>query len=77
MSAADRLELTKEQKEEAVKEIIHYFSSERDQEIGNLAALLFLKFITEKIGPYYYNKGVMDAQKYMADRVEDLYGLMM
>lgn len=77
MSAADRLELNKEQKEEAVKEIIHYFGKERDEEIGNLAAQLLLMFIAEKIGPYYYNKGVQDAQKYMADRVDDLYGLMM
>jgi uncharacterized protein (DUF2164 family) len=77
MSATDRLELNKEQKEEAVKEIIHYFSKERDENIGNLAALLVLKFISEKIGPCYYNKGVQDAQKYMGERVEDLDGLML
>lgn len=71
-----KVELTKEQKKRAVQEIKEYFACERDEEIGDLAAELILDFIAEKIGPYFYNQAIIDVQKYMNEKVEDIYGFI-
>lgn len=70
-----RITLKKEEKEEAIRSIISYFNSERDEDIGQLAATLILDFITENIGSIYYNQGIKDSIAYMSDKVEDMYGL--
>ncbi|PKM52298.1 MAG: DUF2164 domain-containing protein [Firmicutes bacterium HGW-Firmicutes-7] len=71
-----KIELAKEQKKKAVEEIREYFAREREDLIGELAGELILDFITDKLGPYYYNQAVSDVQKYMNEKVEDLYGIM-
>lgn len=70
------LELTKEQKKTAIEDIREYFASERDEEIGELAARLILDFFLEKIGPHIYNQAITDTQKYLNDRIDDMYSLM-
>lgn len=72
-----KVELTKEQKKQAIKDIRAYFASDRDEEIGDLAAELILDFIAEKLGPYFYNQAIIDIQKYMSEKVEDMYGFML
>ena len=69
------IELDKETKHALISEIKEYFMQERQEEIGDLAASILLKYITENIGPAFYNKGIRDAIAYMNDRVEDMYGL--
>ncbi len=72
----EKIELSKEQRKRAVQDIREYFASEKDEEMGNLAAEIMLDFIIEKIGPYIYNQAITDAQKYMSDKIDDMYGLM-
>ncbi|GKX31111.1 hypothetical protein SH1V18_35910 [Vallitalea longa] len=48
---------------------------ERDEELGDLAAMLLMEFILEKIGPEIYNEAVNDCIKAMGDKVEELYAL--
>lgn len=71
-----RIELTIEQKKQAVKEIREYFATEREEEIGDLAGTMILEFITKKIGPYFYNQAITDVQEYMNEKVDDLFSLM-
>jgi uncharacterized protein (DUF2164 family) len=71
-----KIELTKEQKKQAIQDIREYFSREREEEIGDLAGGIILDFITEKIGHYYYNQAISDIQKYMNEKIEDMYGFM-
>ena len=52
-----------------------FFSSERDEEIGDLAAGLMLDFIIEKLAPEFYNQGVDDAYRYMKESAEDLLSI--
>lgn len=66
--------------DEAVKrvmtdEIKRYFLDERGEELGDLAALLFLEFIADKLGAHFYNLGVQDAHEFMSQRLEDIYEL--
>ena len=67
--------LPKEKKAEMVSLIKKYFLSERGEEIGNLAAVLMLDFITEELAPEFYNQGVMDSYRCMQDMVEDLLAI--
>jgi len=58
-----------------VGEIKDYFSSEREEEIGDLAAGLIVDFIIEKLAPEFYNQGVYDSHHFMRDATEDLLAL--
>ena len=71
-----KIELTKEEKKKTILIIKEYFLSERNEDIGDLASELILDFISEKIGPYFYNQAIADVQKYMNEKVDDLFSLM-
>lgn len=75
MKKVNKITLSKEKKEEMISVIKDYFYNEREEEIGDLAASMLLNFITEELGPEYYNQGITDAYRYMNDRAEDLLGL--
>jgi len=74
------VELTKEQKKKAEFQIQQYinenFIDEESNAIGNIEAALFLDYISEKIGIYYYNMGVADSCTFIADKTDDLYAMM-
>lgn len=71
-----KFELTKEKKAGMVESIKRYFSEERDEEIGDLAAMLMLEFIMEEIAPVFYNLGVEDSHTYVDEKLDDLFGIM-
>jgi len=70
-----RFRFSGEQKAAMVAAIQDYFLSERQETLGNLAAALLLEFITEKLAPEFYNRGVADAYRYMSERCEDLLSI--
>lgn len=69
------IELSKEDKDKAIKEIQDYFLNERDEEIGSLQGLLLLDFFLENIGTIVYNKALEDAKSYVEDKLQDIYSL--
>ena len=75
MKNDNSVKVTRQRRDEMVSEIRNYFSKEREEEIGDLAAGLILDFVLEKIAPEFYNQGVYDAHKYMEDAVEDLLSI--
>ncbi|GAA0740999.1 DUF2164 domain-containing protein [Clostridium oceanicum] len=72
----DKIKLSKEEYENAVDEIRKFFECERDEDIGNLQGQIMMDFILEKIGPSIYNKAIDDMQKYMTEKIDDMYGYM-
>ncbi|GAA0177494.1 DUF2164 domain-containing protein [Clostridium sediminicola] len=70
-----KIELNKENRDLIIEEIKKFFYEERDEEIGELASMLFLDFIMENIAPEIYNKGVKDSIAFMTDKIDDMYGL--
>jgi uncharacterized protein (DUF2164 family) len=76
MKYENPIELTKERRDILISEIKNYFSKEREEILGDLAAGLILKFIMEKIAPEFYNQGVYDAHKYMKESAEDLLSII-
>lgn len=77
MTRKSRIELTKEIRDDMVAAIKTYFLKERDQEIGDLASSMILDFVIEEIAPEFYNQGVMDAHKYLSERLEDMQSILM
>jgi uncharacterized protein (DUF2164 family) len=66
------IELSKEDRQQAIASIERYFREERDEKIGNLAAGALLGFFLEEIGPIAYNRGVADAQERIQARVAEV-----
>ncbi len=71
----ERIRLNAEQKKAMAAAIKSFFLSEREEEIGDLAAMLVLDFVTKELAPAFYNQGVADATRYIAERVEDMASL--
>jgi uncharacterized protein (DUF2164 family) len=69
------VKVTKEKRDEMVSEIKNYFSREREEDLGDLAAGLILDFILEKLAPEFYNQGVYDSYRYIDDAAEDLLSI--
>lgn len=67
------LELTKQQRAEAIASMQRYFEENLDP-IGEMPAGLLLNFLLEEIGPVIYNQAIADAQTRMMQRVADLNG---
>ena len=70
-------DLTSQQKQELAARVQEYFRSERDEEIGELAAGFVLEFVAELIGPYFYNEALADVRKQARARFDDLDADMM
>ncbi|HNU35856.1 MAG TPA: DUF2164 domain-containing protein [Methanomassiliicoccales archaeon] len=77
MKRKERIVLEKEKREEMVKAIVHYFKSERDEDIGQLAAGMVLDFVIDRLAPEFYNQGVLDSCAYMNEKVEDMQSLLL
>jgi len=56
-----KVTFTTEQKAHIVHKIKAYFNNELGEEIGQFDAEFLLDFFAEEIGPYFYNKGLIDA----------------
>ncbi|EOX4911938.1 DUF2164 domain-containing protein [Vibrio alginolyticus] len=71
------IKLERAQKEALATAIQDYMQDELDVEIGQFDSEFLIDFITEKLGPIYYNKGVEDAkllfERRMLEVSEELY----
>lgn len=54
------------------KKIQLYMSEELDKEISQFEAQFLLDFISEEIGPYYYNRGLYDAQAILESKMDNI-----
>lgn len=66
------IEFTKEEKDILTDKIQAYFKDELDQDIGRFDAEFLLSFITVKIGVFFYNRGLNDAQVVLQSRFESI-----
>jgi uncharacterized protein (DUF2164 family) len=68
--------LSKERRNTMISEIKKYYSNERDEVIGELAAGMLLDFFMDRLAPEIYNQGVYDSHKYIAEAAEDLLSIL-
>lgn len=66
------IELSREERTQAIASIERYFSEELDQRIGNIGAGALLNFFLEEIGPLVYNQTVAQVQENLQQRMQEL-----
>ena len=66
------IKFSKDETEILTRKIQLYFNEELDQDIGQFPAQFLLEFFTEEVGPYFYNRGLTDAQAVLEARVESI-----
>ena len=70
------IEFSRDEKEAISGTLRAYLREELDAELGQFDAEFLFDFITTKLGPYYYNKGLNDALAAFETRMEDLKELV-
>lgn len=66
------IKFTEDEKAAIVRKIQLYFAEELRQGIGRFDAEFLLDFFSGEIGPYFYNRGLYDAQAILSSKLEDL-----
>jgi uncharacterized protein (DUF2164 family) len=66
------IKFSKEEREAICRRIQMYFKEEMEQEIGQFDAGFLLDFFAEEIGPFFYNRGLYDAQALLESRMEQV-----
>ena len=66
------IEISPEQRKEAIASIERYFRENMEERIGNIAAGALLGYFLEEIGPLVYNKAVADVQERLQARVTEV-----
>ena len=66
------IKFSKDETEILTRKIQLYFNDELDQDIGQFLAQFLLEFFTEEVGPYFYNRGLTDAQAVLEARMESI-----
>ena len=64
------IKFSREETKAIIGEIQDYFREELDQSIGPMPAEMLMGFFAEKMGAYFYNRGLADAQELMRQRME-------
>ena len=66
------IDISAEQRKEAIASIERYFRENMDEKIGNIAAGGLLGYFLEELGPVVYNKAVADVQERLQARVSEV-----
>ena len=66
------IKFDKEETKAIVGEIQDYFREELDQTIGAIPAEMLMAFFAEKMGAYFYNRGLYDAQALVRKKIDDV-----
>ncbi len=66
------IELTREERAQAVASIERSFAEELEQRIGHIAAGARLGFVLEEIGPPVFNLAVRRVRERLQERVQEL-----
>ena len=66
------IEVSAEQRKQAIASIERYFREHRDEKVGNIAAGALLGFFLEELGPVVYNQAVADVQARLQARVMEV-----
>jgi uncharacterized protein (DUF2164 family) len=64
------IEFSKDEKQQLTGKLRDYFESELGHELGQFDAEFLLDFLAKELGPYFYNRGLYDAQAIMQSRID-------
>ena len=66
------ISFSREETKAIVGDIQDYFREELDQSIGAIPAEMLMQFFAEKMGAYFYNRGLYDAQALVRKKIDDV-----
>jgi len=66
-----RIMFEKPDREAILRRLTGYLKDELDVEIGGLDAEFLLDFVSETLGPRYYNQGLQDARTALTKRMDE------
>lgn len=66
------IKFSAEEKAAIVPRVKMYLREELDIEVGNFDAEFLLDFFNEQVGPYYYNRGLYDAQAALEKQLDSV-----
>ncbi len=66
------IQLSREDVDRIVHKVKKHFNDELDYDIGGFDAEFLIEFFAKEIGPFFYNKGLSDAQGLMLEKTEEL-----
>lgn len=72
MAPSKRIELEKPAREALTRALSRYLKDELEVDIGGMDAVLLLDFISEWLGPHYYNQALYDVRALLQARFEAL-----
>ncbi|MEP3280420.1 MAG: DUF2164 domain-containing protein [Stappiaceae bacterium] len=64
------IKFSEEEKRLVREKLQAYFSTELDQELSRFDADFLFDFVCEELGPFFYNRGLLDAQAIMSSKME-------
>ena len=67
-----KIELPKGDREAMSRALSRYLKDELDLEVTGFDAQFLLDFITETLGPQFYNQGLADAQALLAKKLDEM-----
>jgi uncharacterized protein (DUF2164 family) len=67
-----KIELPKETQDALARALSKHLKDELDLEVAGFDAVFLLDFITETLGPHFYNQGLADAQALLAKKLEEI-----
>lgn len=73
------IKLSREQKQQLINNVKRYFETERDENLGDLAAENLIEFMLKQLGPIAYNAALSDARLTVMEQMqrleEEIYSL--
>lgn len=67
-----KIELEKATREALGRTLAKHLKDELDLEVTGLEAMLLVDFISERLGPHYYNQALYDARAHIGAKIETL-----
>jgi uncharacterized protein (DUF2164 family) len=67
-----RIELPKDTRDALARALSRYLKAELDLEVTGFDAVFLLDFVTETLGPHFYNQGLADAQALLAKKLDEI-----
>jgi uncharacterized protein (DUF2164 family) len=67
-----KIELSKEAREAAARALSRYLKDELDLEVSGFDAVFLTDFVTETLGPHFYNQGLADAQAILSKKLDEI-----
>lgn len=67
-----QIELPKDTREALARALSRYLKDELDLEVTGFDAVFLTDFVTEHLGPHFYNQGLADAQALLGKKLDEI-----